>query len=84
LFQKEIEPYYVSFRRTQSHLAEYNRQKYICMVIYDEMESNLAQINVIMCKSIIMEMNTSAQRMFMSLQRIFILVIEKVKLSSNL
>jgi hypothetical protein len=43
-----------------------------------------AQINVIMCKSIIMEMNTSVQRMFMSLQRIFILVIEKVKLSSNL
>ena len=38
------------------------------------MESNLVQINVIMCKSIIMQMNTSAQRMFMSLQRIFIVV----------
>ena len=39
------------------------------------MESNLAQINVIRCKSIIMQMNTSAQRLFMSLQRLFILVI---------
>jgi hypothetical protein len=38
------------------------------------MESNLVQINVIMCKSIIMQMNTTAQRMFMSLQRIFIVV----------
>jgi hypothetical protein len=36
------------------------------------MESNLAQINVIRCKSIIMQMNTSAQRLFMSLQHIFI------------
>jgi hypothetical protein len=35
------------------------------------MESSLAQINVIRCKSIIMQMNTSAQRLFMSLQRIF-------------
>ena len=34
----------------------------------------ILQINVIRCKSIIMQMNTSAQRMFMSLQRIFILV----------
>ena len=39
------------------------------------MESNLAQINAIRCRSIIMQMNTSAQRLFMSLQRIFILVI---------
>ena len=46
------------------------------------MESNLAQINAIRCRSIIMQMNTSAQRLFMSLQRIFILVISKVKLSN--
>jgi hypothetical protein len=61
LFQKQIEPYHVSFRRTQRHLAEYNR-KYIFIVIYDEMESNLVKINVtvIRCKSIIMQMNTSA------------------------
>ena len=39
------------------------------------MESNLAQINAIRCRSIIMQMNTSAQRLSMSLQRIFILVI---------
>ena len=40
------------------------------------MESNLVQINVIIirCKAIIMQMNTSAQRMLMSLQCIFILV----------
>jgi hypothetical protein len=42
------------------------------------MESNLVQINVIRCKSIIIQMNTSAQRMFMSLQRIFILVKDDV------
>ena len=34
----------------------------------------LVQINVIRCKSIIMQMTTNAQRMFMSLQRIFIVV----------
>ena len=39
------------------------------------MESNLVQINVIRYKSIIMQMNTSAQRMFMSLQRIFKLIL---------
>jgi hypothetical protein len=39
------------------------------IVIYDELESNLAQMNVIRCKFIIMQMNTRAQRMFMSLQR---------------
>ena len=39
------------------------------------MESNLAQINVIRCRSIIMQMDTSAQRLFMSLQRILKLVI---------
>ena len=44
------------------------------IVIYDELESNLEQINVIRCKFIIMQINTRAQRMFMSLQRIFILV----------
>ena len=49
-------------------------KKYIFIVIYDEMESNLVQINVIRCKSIIMQMNTSAQRLLMSLQHIFILV----------
>ena len=37
-------------------IAEYNLKKYIFIVIYDEMESNLAQINVIRCKSIIMQM----------------------------
>ena len=47
------------------------------MVIYDEMESNLAQINAIRCRSIIMQMNTSAQRLFMSIQRIFFLVPEQ-------
>jgi hypothetical protein len=31
-------------------------KKYIFIVIYDEMESNLAQIIVIRCKSIIMQM----------------------------
>jgi hypothetical protein len=44
------------------------------IVIYDELESNLEQINVTRCKFIIMQINTRAQRMFMSLQRIFILV----------
>ena len=29
---------------------------YFLVVIYDEMESNMAQINVIRCKSIIMQM----------------------------
>ena len=62
LFQKQIETFHVSLRRTQRQLAEYNL-KYIFIVIYDEMESNLVQINVIRCKSIIMQMNTSAQRM---------------------
>ena len=41
------------------------------------MESSLAQINAIRCRSIIMQMNTSAQRLFMSLQRIFLLVPEQ-------
>jgi hypothetical protein len=41
------------------------------------MEINLAQINAIRCRSIIMQMNTSAQRLFMSLQRIFFLVPEQ-------
>jgi hypothetical protein len=79
LFQKQIEPYHVSLRRTQRHLAECNRKNTFIFIdysrlIYDEMENNLVQINVIRCKSIIMQMNTSAQRVFMSLQRIFILV----------
>ena len=80
MFQKQIEPYHVSLCRTQRHLPEYNRKNtFICIdysrLIYDEMENNLVQlqINVIRCKSIIMQM-PSAQRMFMSLQRIFILV----------
>ena len=52
-------------------------KKKFFIVIYDEMESSLAQINAIRCRSIIMQMNTSAQRLFMSLQRIFFLVPEQ-------
>ena len=59
MFQKQIEPYHVSLRRTQRHLAEYNwKDTLLLSVIYDEMESNLVQIKI---KSKIMQMNTSAQ-----------------------
>jgi hypothetical protein len=67
LFHKQVEPYHVSLRRTQRHLAEYNRKIHF----FDKIVTNLVQINVIRCKSIIVQ---SAQRMFMSLQCIFIVV----------
>jgi ubiquinone biosynthesis protein UbiJ len=61
MFQKQIEPYHVSLHRTQRNLAEYCTIENIhFIVIYDELESNLAQINVIRCKFIIMQMNTRA------------------------
>jgi hypothetical protein len=45
LVQKQIELYHFSLRRTQRHLAEYNRKNtFIFIVIYDEMESNWVQI----------------------------------------
>jgi hypothetical protein len=74
LFQKQIEQYQVSLRRTQCHLAEYNRKHTFYSNIWWIANWKLVQISVIRCKSIIMQMNTRAQRMFMSLQRIFILV----------